>query len=73
MATFHDYFYDADRDIFNVSDDMKVTHILGDEIDNPLYTFRLIESIADKRIELLNQKFYEVRKSADNQKEEKSL
>jgi hypothetical protein len=70
MATFHDYFYDADRDIFNVSDDMKVTHILGDEIDNPIYTFRLIESIADKRIELLNKKFYEVKKKTDNQKED---
>ena len=68
MATFHDYFYDADKNIFNTSENMKVAHILGDEIDNPIYTFRLIESIADKRIELLNKKFYEVRKNADGQK-----
>ena len=65
MATFHDYFYDADKNIFNTSENMKVAHILGDEIDNPIYTFRLIESIADKRIELLNKKFYEVRKNAE--------
>ena len=49
MATFHDYFYDADKNIFNTSENMKVAHILGDEIDNPIYTFRLIESIAEKR------------------------
>jgi hypothetical protein len=68
MATFHDDFYDADTNLFNTSENMKVAHILGDEIDNPIYTFRLIESIADKRIQLLNKKFYEVRKNADSQK-----
>ena len=68
MVTFHDDFYGATKNMFNTSENMKISHNLGDEIDNPIYTFRLIESVADKRIELLNKKFYEVKKNADSQK-----
>lgn len=63
-----DDFYDENRGEFNTGKEMAIAHILGDDIDNPRYTFRLIEAITDKRIELLNKKFYEVKKISDGQK-----
>ena len=55
---------------FKTTEDMKLAHILGDDIDNPKFTFRLIESITDKRIDSLSKKFYEVKKISDSQKGE---
>ena len=50
----NDNFYDKDKGEFNTGEDMKIAKILGDDIDNPKYTFRIIESITDKRIETLS-------------------
>ena len=47
---------------------MKIAKILGDDIDNPKYTFRIIENITDKRIESLSKKFYEIKKEGDSHK-----
>ena len=57
----NDNFYDKDKGEFNTGEDMKIAKILGDDIDNPKYTFRIIESITDKRIETLSKKFYEIK------------
>ena len=65
-----DHFYDQEKGEFNTGDDMKIAHILGDDIDNPKYNFRLVESITDKRIEALSKKFYEIKKVSDSQKGE---
>ena len=70
MMDINDNFYDQEKGEFKTGDDMKLAHILGDDIDNPKYTFRLIESITDKRIDLLSKKFYEVKKVSDSQKGE---
>ncbi len=70
MSAIKDDFYDPDKGEFNTGDDMKLAHILGDDIDNPKYTFRIIESITDKRIEQLNKKFYDIKKISDSQKGE---
>ena len=61
-------FYDKDKGEFNTGEDMKIAKILGDDIDNPKYTFRIIESITDKRIETLSKKFYEIKKESDSHK-----
>ena len=45
-----DGFYDQEKGELQTGDDMKVAHSFGDDIDNPKYTYRLIESITDKRI-----------------------
>ena len=63
----HDNFYDSINNKFNTGEEMKQAHILGEEIDNPRYTFKLIESIWDNRINILTQKFYEAKKIADTQ------
>jgi len=63
----HDNFYDSINNKFNTGEEMKQAHILGEEIDNPRYTFKLIESICDNRINILTQKFYEAKKIADTQ------
>ena len=70
MMDINDEFYDQEKGEFKTGEDMKLAHILGDDIDNPKYTFRLIESITDKRIDLLSKKFYEVKKVSDSQKGE---
>ena len=70
MMDVKDEFYDNDKGEFNTSEDMKLAHVLGDNIDDPKYTFRLMESITDKRIELLHQKFFEVKKVSESQKAE---
>ena len=59
----NDNFYDKDKGEFNTGEDMKIAKILGDDIDNPKYTFRIIESITDKRIESLSKKFYEIKRN----------
>ena len=64
----NDNFYDKDKGEFNTGEDMKIAKVLGDDIDNPKYTFRLIESITDKRIESLSKKFYEIKKESDSHK-----
>ena len=64
----NDNFYDKDKGEFNTGEDMKIAKILGDDIDNPKYTFRIIESITDKRIETLSKKFYEIKKESDSHK-----
>ena len=64
----NDNFYDKDKGEFNTGEDMKMAKVLGDDIDNPKYTFRLIESITDKRIETLSKKFYEIKKESDSHK-----
>ena len=64
----NDNFYDKDKGEFNTGEDMKIAKILGDDIDNPKYTFRIIESITDKRIESLSKKFYEIKKEGDSHK-----
>ena len=63
----NDNFYDKDKGEFNTGEDMKIAKILGDDIDNPKYTFRIIENITDKRIESLSKKFYEIKKVNLNQ------
>ena len=70
MMDINDNFYDQEKGEFKTTEDMKLAHILGDDIDNPKFTFRLIESITDKRIDLLSKKFYEVKKISDSQKGE---
>ena len=70
MMYVKDEFYDNDKGEFNTSEDMKLAHVLGDNIDDPKYTFRLMESITDKRIELLHQKFFEVKKVSESHKAE---
>ena len=61
-------FYDPDKGEFSTGDDMKIAHILGDEIDDPKYTFKTIESVTDKRIDMLSKKFYEIKKLSETQK-----
>ena len=61
-------FYDPDKGEFSTGDDMKIAHILGDEIDDPKYTFKTIESVTDKRIDMLSNKFYEIKKLSETQK-----
>ena len=61
-------FYDQDKGEFSTGDDMKIAHILGDEIDDPKYTFKIIENITDKRIDMLSKKFYEIKKTSETQK-----
>ena len=63
-------FYDQDKGEFNTGDDMKIAHILGDDIDDPKYTFKTIESLTDKRIDMLSKKFYEIKKISETQKTE---
>ena len=70
MIDTKDNFYDSEKGEFNTGDDMKIAHVLGDNIDDPKYTFRLMESLVDKRIELLHQKFFEVKKVSESQKAE---
>ena len=70
MIDVKDEFYDKDKGEFNTGDDMKLAHVLGDNIDDPKYTFRLMENITDKRIELLHEKFFEVKKVSETQKME---
>ena len=70
MIETKDEFYDNEKGEFNTGDDMKIAHVLGDNIDDPKYTFRLMENLVDKRIELLHQKFFEVKKVSETQKAE---
>ena len=70
MIDTKDNFYDSEKGEFNTGDDMKIAHVLGDNIDDPKYTFRLMENLVDKRIELLHQKFFEVKKVSETQKME---
>ena len=70
MIETKDEFYDNEKGEFNTGDDMKIAHVLGDNIDDPKYTFRLMENLVDKRIELLHQKFFEVKKVSETQKME---
>ena len=61
-------FYDQDKGEFSTGDDMKIAHILGDDIDDPKYTFKTIENVTDKRIDMLSKKFYEIKKVSETQK-----
>ena len=70
MLDITDNFYDNEKGEFRTDETMKMAHILGDDIDNPKYTFRMIEGITDKRIELMSKKFYEIKKVGDSHKSE---
>ena len=65
-----DHFYDEDTGMFIINPEVKMAHVLGEDVDNPKATFRKIENIFDNRINLLSKAFFDIRKIADAQIEE---
>ena len=65
-----DHFYDEDTGMFIINPEVKMAHVLGEDVDNPKATFRKIENIFDNRINLLSKAFFDIRKIADAQVEE---
>lgn len=65
-----DNFYDTETGMFIINPEVKMAHILGEDVDNPKATFRKIENIFDNRINLLSKQFFDIRKIADSQVEE---
>lgn len=64
-------FYDEDNGVFRTNEpDFKLAVHLGEDVDNPLVSFRHAENVYDDRINLLSNKLFDIKKSQSNQKNE---
>ena len=64
-------FYDEDNGVFRTNEpDFKLAVHLGEDVDNPLVSFRHAENVYDDRINLLSSKLFDIKKSQSNQKNE---
>lgn len=64
-------FYDEESGQFRINDpDLVVAKHLGEDIDNPIVSFRNAENVYDDRINQLSSKLFELKKSQMNQKNE---
>ena len=62
-------FYDEDTGLFRTDDhDLSMANYLGEDVDNPIVSFKHIENIFDERINLLSSKLFDLKKSQGNQK-----
>ena len=62
-------FYDEDTGLFRTDDpDLRLANYLGEDVDNPIVSFKHIENIFDERINLLSSKLFDLKKSQGNQK-----
>lgn len=62
-------FYDEDTGLFRTDDpDLRMANYLGEDVDNPIVSFKHIENIFDDRINLLSSKLFDLKKSQGNQK-----
>ena len=62
-------FYDEDTGLFRTDDpDLRMASYLGEDVDNPIVSFKHIENIFDDRINLLSSKLFDLKKSQGNQK-----
>lgn len=62
-------FYDEDSGLFRTDDpDLRMASYLGEDVDNPIVSFKHIENIFDDRINLLSSKLFDLKKSQGNQK-----
>lgn len=62
-------FYDEDTGLFRTDDpDLRMANYLGEDVDNPIVSFKHIENIFDERINLLSSKLFDLKKSQGNQK-----
>ena len=62
MDEVNDWFYDQEKWEFQIGFDIKLAHILGDDIDNPKYTFRLIGTLLIKELNYFQKNFMKLRK-----------
>ena len=61
--------YDEDTGLFRTDDpDLRMANYLGEDVDNPIVSFKHIENIFDDRINLLSSKLFDLKKSQGNQK-----
>lgn len=64
-------FYDEESGQFRINDpDLVVAKHLGEDIDNPIVSFRNAENVYDDRINQLSSKLFDLKKSQANQKNE---
>ena len=64
-------FYDEESGQFRINDpDLVVAKHLGEDIDNPIVSFRNAENVYDDRINQLSSKLFDLKKSQMNQKNE---
>lgn len=64
-------FYDEESGQFRINDpDLVVAKHLGEDIDNPIVSFRNAENVYDDRINQLSSILFELKKSQMNQKNE---
>lgn len=64
-------FYDEESGQFRINDpDLVVAKHLGEDIDNPIVSFRNAENVYDDRINQLSSKLFDLKKSQLNQKNE---
>ena len=62
-------FYDEDTGLFRTDDpDLRMASYLGEDVDNPIVSFKHIENIFDDRINLMSSKLFDLKKSQGNQK-----
>ena len=62
-------FYDEDTGLFRTDDpDLRMANYLGEDVDNPIVSFKHIENIFDDRINLMSSKLFDLKKSQGNQK-----
>ena len=64
-------FYDEDKGEFLTNDpELKLSPHLGEDVDNPIVSFRNIENIFDDRINQLSSKLFDLKKIQSTQKSE---
>lgn len=63
-------FYDKDEAVFKITNNTRVAHLLGEDIDNPSESFHKVENVCDTRIKLLNQMLFNLKKKGGNNTDE---
>lgn len=65
-----DPFYDQEEEVFKITPNTKIAHLLGEEIDNPSETFHMVENICDDRISVLGKVLLSLKKKSGNHADE---
>ena len=61
-------FYDEEVEAFNLSEELRLATLLGEDIDNPKITFKTLEVLLDDRIRDLDKRLQEYKKQFDAEK-----
>ena len=70
-----DSFYDKEEDLFKITPNTKLAHLLGEEVDtpNPSETFHKVENICDERIKKLSEMLFNLKKKGGNNSDEMEI